>query len=137
MEDIMKTIFQLTTASILAASFFSIVTPATATEAGEAMRLCRKNPNCNIGEIDSKGNLTMSVDDGDKGKIITCPIKGPCKSTGIVSNGQGNGHDRSTGNSGTKASSDNGNGGGGLPSGDGTGAPQTGANGGGGGGVIQ
>ena len=48
-------------------------TPALATDARQAIRLCEANPNCNF-NVDDDGGVTLVVDD----KVVSCPRKGEC-----------------------------------------------------------
>ena len=52
---------------------FGFVTPAQATDAREAIRLCDKNPKCSYNVRDN-GSVDLTVD----GNHINCPQEGQC-----------------------------------------------------------
>jgi hypothetical protein len=78
MEIIMKTIIQITTATIFVTGLLSLISPANATtNTREAMAVCSKKPNCqmSVGE----DGVVITVNPGTNGTVIICPIKnGPC-----------------------------------------------------------
>ena len=75
MEDIMKTIIQISTTALLLASIFSQCAPAIAVEAGEALKICRAHPKtCHVDGVNPSGDLVM--DSGSK--VVLCPVRVPC-----------------------------------------------------------
>ena len=80
----MKTIIQITTATMIAVSLFSLAPPAFATNTREAIKACDSNPKCKF-DVGADG-VVISVG----GTLIVCPIKnGPCGVSRHTSIGQG------------------------------------------------
>ncbi len=52
--------------------------PAMATDQGEAVKLCGKNPNCNLEKI--AGGVSITIEGGTRGPnaVIFCPDQGAC-----------------------------------------------------------
>jgi hypothetical protein len=74
MEETMKTIIKMTTATIFAAGLFSLATPAFATTPRDVIVACDKNPSCTMS---ISGNILVAGVKG--GKSVACSVpKGPC-----------------------------------------------------------
>jgi hypothetical protein len=74
MEDIMKTITQMTAVTVLAAGLMMFTQAAYATDTSHAIQLCDANPSC---KMHWNRDNTIGIEVG--GKVIECPKKnGPC-----------------------------------------------------------
>lgn len=83
----MKTIIQISTATIFAVSLFSLAAPAFAMNTREAITACDANPACRMVWGKDNDGVTISVG----GKTIDCPKKnGSCTVVRTLGNiGQG------------------------------------------------